>query len=74
LFVLKGGVLRNKAISAGDVDALSKLDSREVLLAKIAGGFKAPMAKAAGLFAANQRKFAGLLSAYATKREEEEAA
>ncbi|MCB9389876.1 MAG: 50S ribosomal protein L10 [Acidimicrobiia bacterium] len=74
LFVLKGGVLRGKPISASDVDALSKLDSREVLLGKIAGGFKAPLFKAAGLFAANQRKFAGLLSAYAQKREDEEAA
>ena len=45
----------------GDVykrQALADIEPREVLLAKIAGGFQAPLVKAAGLFQAFTRNMA----------------
>ncbi len=52
---IKGAVLGNRAISADDVRSLASLPSREVLLAKLAGGMQAPIATLAGLLAANIR-------------------
>jgi large subunit ribosomal protein L10 len=56
--VVKGGLLGAKTLSTGDLVALADLPPREVLLAKLAGGFQAPMVKAAGLFQAFTRNFA----------------
>ncbi|MGH9002546.1 MAG: 50S ribosomal protein L10, partial [Acidimicrobiia bacterium] len=56
--VVKGGVLGTRVIDAGDVVALADIQPREVLLARIAGGFQAPMVKAAGLFQAFTRNMA----------------
>jgi large subunit ribosomal protein L10 len=50
--VVKSGLLEGRAISAADVSALADLESREVLLAKVAGVLKASQAKAAALFQA----------------------
>jgi large subunit ribosomal protein L10 len=50
--VIKGGVLDGKALSADDVRKLADLESREVLLAKLAGAMKANLNKAAYLFVA----------------------
>ena len=50
--VVKSGLLEGRAISAADVTALADLESREVLLAKVAGVLKASQAKAAALFQA----------------------
>ncbi|MFB9377395.1 50S ribosomal protein L10 [Kineococcus gynurae] len=50
--VVKGGLLEGRAISAADVTALADLESREVLLAKVAGVLKASQTKAAALFQA----------------------
>jgi large subunit ribosomal protein L10 len=52
LLVIKGGVLDGKALSADDVRKLADLESREVLLAKLAGAMQASLAKAVYLFAA----------------------
>jgi len=52
LLVIKGGVLDGKVLTAADVKKLAKLESREVLLAKVAGAANAAMAKAAALFQA----------------------
>lgn len=60
--VLKGGLLDGEQLSAERVEQLAELDSREVLLAKLAGGFQAPMAKMAGLLAAMPRNLASMLS------------
>ena len=49
---ITGGVLGDKAIDAASVTRLATLPSREVLLAKLAGGMQAPVATLAGLFAA----------------------
>ena len=42
----------------GDIEALADVPPREVLLARLAGGFQAPMVKAAGLFQAFTRNMA----------------
>jgi large subunit ribosomal protein L10 len=55
--VIKGGVLDGKALSADEIKRLADLESREVLLAKLAGGMKASMAKAAATFQAPLTKF-----------------
>jgi large subunit ribosomal protein L10 len=52
LLVIKGGVLDGKALSAAEVSKLADLESREVLLAKLAGAMKASLAGAAALFQA----------------------
>ena len=52
LLVIKGGVLDGKALSAGEISRIADLESREVLLAKVAGGLKALPTRAAGLFQA----------------------
>ena len=56
--VLKGGVLGSKALSADDARALADLPTREVLLARIAGGLAAPMVQFAGLLQALPRNLA----------------
>ena len=52
LLVIKAGVLDGKALSGEDITKLADLESREVLLAKAAGAFKAKLFQAAYLFTA----------------------
>ncbi len=52
LLVIKGGVLDGKTLSAEEITKLADLESREVLLAKLAGAMKASLNQAAYLFAA----------------------
>ena len=59
--VLKGGVLEGRVLSAGEIGALSTLDSREVMLAKAAGMFLSPIQKLANLFAAPLNQLGSLL-------------
>ena len=66
--VVKGGLLGRRLLSAGDVEALADIEPREVLLARLAGGFQAPLTKAAGLFQAFTRNFAYGLKAYVDQR------
>ena len=56
--IVKGGLLGTQTMTAGDLLALADVPPRDVLLAKLAGGFQAPMVKAAGLFSAFTRNFA----------------
>jgi len=63
LLVVKGGVLDGKALSADEVRKLADLESREVLLAKLAGAMKASLSQAVGLFAAPLSQAARLLAA-----------
>jgi len=56
--IVKGGLLGTATLDARELDALADVPPREVLLAKLAGGFQAPMVKAAGLFSAFTRNFA----------------
>ena len=52
---ITGGVLGDRAIGADDVTRLAALPSREVLLARLAGGMQAPVSTLAGLLAAPLR-------------------
>ena len=66
--VVKGGILGTRVIEPSDVAALAEIEPREVLLAKIAGGFQAPLVKAAGLFQAFTRNMAYGVKALIDKR------
>lgn len=68
--VIKGGVLDGKALSADEIKKLADLESREVLLAKLAGGMKASMAKAAATFQAPLTKFVRTTDALRDKVEQ----
>lgn len=68
--VLKGGLLGPRILTPSEIEQLADIEPREVLLAKIAGGMKAPMNKAAGLFSAFTRNFAYGLKAYLDQRVE----
>jgi len=56
LLVIKGGIFDGKAVSTAEIMKLADLESREVLLSKLAGGMKASMAKAARAFDALRLK------------------
>src|SRR5205823_5292357 len=66
--VVKGGILGTRVIASDDVIALADIQPREVLLARIAGGFQAPLVKAAGLFQAFTRNMAYGLKALIDQR------
>ncbi|MEE6260352.1 50S ribosomal protein L10 [Plantactinospora sonchi] len=72
--VIKGGVFEGRAISADEVNKLADLESREVLLAKMAGAMKGSLSKAAALFQAPLAQTARLAAALQEKREKEEQA
>lgn len=65
--VIKGGFLDGKILSAAEAQALAALDSREVMLSKVAGMLKSEMSRAASMFQTLQGRFAGLLEAYKEK-------
>jgi len=48
--VIKGGIYEGKRVTAAEIMVLADLESREVLLSKLAGAMKASMAKAAQVF------------------------
>jgi large subunit ribosomal protein L10 len=56
--VVKGGLLGRRFLTPGEVDALADIAPRDVLLARLAGGFQAPLAKMAGLMQAFTRNLA----------------
>ena len=68
---IKGGVFEGKAITADDVNKIADLESREVLLAKLAGAMKGNLSKAAGLFQAPLSQVARLAAALQEKREKD---
>ena len=65
--VIKGGFLDGKVLQPDEIKKLADLESREVLLAKLAGGMKASIAGAAGLFNAPLSQTARLLAALQAK-------
>ncbi len=72
--VVKGGYMDGRALTVAAVASLADLESREVLLAKLAGAMKANLSKAAGLFAAPASQVARLAQALVDKRTESEGA
>ncbi len=72
--VIKGGLLDGRALSGDEVRKLADLESREVLLAKLAGAMKASLNKAAYLFVAPLSQAARTVDALRIKREGEQGA
>jgi large subunit ribosomal protein L10 len=67
LLVIKGGVLDGKALGSDEISKLADLESREVLLAKLAGAMKAAPQQAVSLFAAPLSQAARLFAALQEK-------
>ncbi|HEY8439370.1 MAG TPA: 50S ribosomal protein L10 [Candidatus Limnocylindrales bacterium] len=74
LVTITGGVLGDRAISADGVRTLASLPSREVLLAKLAGGMQSPTATLAGLLVANIRNLGSALAQVRDQKAQAEAA
>ncbi len=72
--IIKGGYMDGRALSVAEVERIADLESREVLLAKLAGAMKGNLAKAAGLFNAPASQVARLAAALQEKKAAEEAA
>jgi large subunit ribosomal protein L10 len=70
VLVIKGGVLDGKLLTADEIRKLADLESREVLLAKLAGAMKASMSNAAATFAAPLAQTARLVEALGQKQAE----
>jgi large subunit ribosomal protein L10 len=68
LLVIKGGVLDGKSLSPAEINRIADLESREVLLAKMAGALKALPTRAAGLFQAPLSQLARLAKALEDKK------
>src|SRR6476659_5918974 len=62
--VLKGGYMEGQVLSADDANRLADLESREVMLSKIAGLLKSEIARAAATLVSAQSRFLSLLDAY----------
>ncbi|MCL2316339.1 MAG: 50S ribosomal protein L10 [Actinomycetia bacterium] len=67
LLIIKGGVMEGKTLDAAAVKQLADLESREVLLAKLAGAMKGGAQKAVSLFAAPLVQAAQLFGALQDK-------
>ena len=66
--VVKGGVVEGRTVDAAEVTRLADVESREVLLAKLAGAMKGNLTKAAGLFQAPLSQVARLAEALKEKK------
>ena len=65
--ILKGGYMDGRVLSADEAKSLADLESREVMLSKVAGLLKSEMSRAAAAFVSAQSKFLSLLEAYKEK-------
>ncbi|MBE8517705.1 50S ribosomal protein L10 [Amycolatopsis sp. H6(2020)] len=68
--VIKGGYMDGRALSVDEINRIADLDSREVLLSKAAGAFKAKLSQAAALFQAPASQVARLAAALEEKQRE----
>jgi large subunit ribosomal protein L10 len=71
LLVIKGGVLDGKTLTPEEITKLADLESREVLLAKLAGAMQASLSQAVYLFAAPLSQTARVVDALRAKVEAE---
>jgi len=65
---IKGGIIDGKSMTPSEIDRLADLESRDVLLAMLAGAMKASMARAAATMAALPTQMARLAAALEAKR------
>ncbi|BBE44754.1 50S ribosomal protein L10 [Rhodococcus erythropolis] len=66
--IIKGGYMDGAALSVEEVNKIADLESREILLAKLAGAMKGNLAKAAGLFNAPASQMARLAAVLQEKK------
>ena len=71
--VIKGGYMDGHPLTVAEVERIADLESREVLLAKLAGAMMGNLAKAAGLFSAPASQVARLAAALQEKKASEPA-
>ena len=71
VLVIKGGVFEGRALTAEDVNKLADLESRDVLLAKLAGAMKGNLSKAAATFQAPLSQAVRLVDALRAEREKD---
>ncbi len=69
---LRGGLLGKRAIDGAGLARMALLPSREVLLARLAGGMASPMTAMAGVLSGPMRNLVGVLSAVAEKKRQSE--
>jgi large subunit ribosomal protein L10 len=69
--VIKGGVLEGKSLDASEIARLADLESREVLLARMAGGMLASLSQAVYLLNAPLAQVARLAGALEAKAQED---
>jgi large subunit ribosomal protein L10 len=67
-FVIKGGLMDSEPLSVDQINILANIEPRDVLLAKIAGGFNAPLVKVAAGTKAIISKAGYALSALVDKK------
>jgi large subunit ribosomal protein L10 len=72
--VVKGGYMDGRPLSVSEIDKIADLESREVLLAKLAGAMLANLTKAAALFQAPASQVARLAAALQEKKAAEDEA
>jgi len=70
---LKAGVVEGKIISVDEIKSLANLPAREVLIAQVLGGMKAPITGFVNVLNANLRGLVVALNAIAEKKEKAEA-
>lgn len=66
--VIKGGYMDGRALTVAEVERIADLESREVLLSKLAGAMKAKQSQAAALFVAPASQVARLAAALQEKK------
>ncbi|TNC28658.1 50S ribosomal protein L10 [Amycolatopsis alkalitolerans] len=66
--VIKGGYMDGRPLTVAEINQIADLESREVLLAKAAGAFKAKLSQAAALFQAPASQVARLAAALQEKQ------
>lgn len=71
--VIKGGYMDGRVLSIAEVETIADLETREVVLAKLAGAMKGNLAKAAGLFNQPASQVARLAAALQEKKDGEAA-
>ena len=69
--VIKGGVLDGKPLTAGEISKIADLESREVLLGKLAGALLASLNNAVYLFSAPLSQAARVVGALQAKAEQD---
>lgn len=70
-FVVKGGFLNGKVMDSAAVESLSKLPSREVLIAQVLGAISAPLSNLVGVIEALYADPIRVIGAVADKAKEE---